>query len=189
MWRHAMDTINLDKVLVHNILEHANDYDWSMQDIGLLGLRLDEQREYRLHVWSPDRAIGPPVIHDHPFDFVSRIIVGELTNIRFVEDPAGLKYVRDRYLPPNEELRTTDMVQLAGTSVTYREGDEYAQLAPDLHDSHQLPGTVTILRKSFRDVGELTTCRPEDAPWVSGMSRPATIEEVTHITTSALDWF
>src|ERR1700722_1203939 len=117
-----MDTISLDKVLVRNILEHATDYKWSMQDIGLLGLRLDEQREYRLHVWSPDRAIGPPVIHDHPYDFVSRIIVGELTNIRFVEDPAGVKYVRDRYLPPNEELRTTDMVQLAGTGVTYREG-------------------------------------------------------------------
>jgi hypothetical protein len=52
-----MNTINFDKLLVRNILEHANDYCWSMQDIGLLGLRLDEQREYRLHVWSPDSAI------------------------------------------------------------------------------------------------------------------------------------
>ena len=106
-----------------------------------------------------------------------------------MEDPAGLKYVRDRYLPPNEELRTTDMIQLAGASATYREGDEYAQLAPDLHDSHQLPGTVTIPGKTFRDVGELTTCRPEDAPWVSGLPRAATVNEVKHITSLALEWF
>lgn len=127
-------------MLVRNILEHAHDFEWKMQDIGLLGLRLDGHRQYRLHVWSPDRSVGPVVIHDHPYDFVSRTIVGELTNIRHVEDPAGIKYVRIRYSPSNEELRTTDMVQLAGTSETYREGDAYAQLAPELHDSRQLPG-------------------------------------------------
>ena len=96
-----MNTINFDKVFVRNILEHANDYSLSMQDIGLLGLRLDEQRQYRLHVWSPDLAIGPPVIHDHPYDFVSKIIVGELTNIRFVEDPSRSQ-VRARPIPASE---------------------------------------------------------------------------------------
>jgi hypothetical protein len=160
-----------------------------MQDIGLLGLRLDEHREYRLHVWSPDRSLGPSVIHDHPYDFVSRIIVGELTNIRYVEDPAGLKYVRDRYSPSDEGLRTTDMVQLVGTSETYGEGDAYAQSAPELHDSRQLPGTVTVLRMTLRQVNELTTCRSEDAPWISGLSRRATADEVTSITSVALGLF
>jgi hypothetical protein len=185
----GVDTISLDNVLVRHILEHANDYTWTMQDIGLLGLRLDERREYRLHVWSPDRSLGPPVIHDHPFDFVSRSIVGELTNIRYVEDPTGAMYVRDRYSPPNDELRTTDMVQLAGARATYREGDEYAQSAIELHDSHQLPGTVTILRRTFREISELTTCRSEDAPWISGLSRSATVDEVKEITSVALEWF
>jgi len=184
-----VNAIGFNKVLVRSILEHADDYEWKMQDIGLLGLRLDERREYRLHVWSPDRSTGSRVIHDHPYDFVSRIVVGELTNIRYVEDPAGIKYVRDRYSPSNEERRTTDMVQLIGSSETYGEGDDYAQSAPELHDSRQLPGTVTVIRMTFRPVDELTTCRSEDAASVSGLSRPATPDEIWSITRAALEWF
>jgi hypothetical protein len=184
-----MDIGRLDKVLVRSILEHAQNFTWMIQDIGLLGLRLDEQREYRLHVWAPERGIGHPVIHDHPFDFVSRIVAGELTNIRYVEDPSGAVYVRDRYLPPDDEHRTTDTIHLAGTAETYREGDEYAQLAHELHDSQQLPGTVTILRRTFRDVGALTVCRPMDVPWVTGLGQPATPDQVKYITSAALDRF
>jgi hypothetical protein len=44
---------SLNRALVHTILEHAPDYPWRVQDIGLLGLRLDERREFRLHVWDP----------------------------------------------------------------------------------------------------------------------------------------
>jgi len=184
-----VDTHNLDKVLVRNILAHAHDYPWTLQEFGLLGLRLDDQREYRLHVWAPDRWSESPVIHDHPFDFTSRVLAGEMTNSRYVVDPSGLTYLRERYMPPNEDVRTTDLVQLAGTVETYREGDEYAQLAHELHDSHQLPGTVTVIRRTFRDVGELTVCRPEGAPWVSGTARPATVQEVTAITSMALSRF
>jgi hypothetical protein len=180
---------SLDKVLVRNILEHAHGYSWTMQELGLLGLRLDDRREYRLHVWDPGHRIGGPVIHDHPYDFVSTIVAGELTNVRYEEDPTGVKYLRDRYSPPNEDLRSSDFIQLAPRAETHREGDEYAQLAHELHDSHQLPGTVTIIRMTFRDVNELTVCRAEDAPWISGVSRPATSEEVEAITSRALTWF
>ena len=119
----------LDKVLVRNVLEHALEYPWRYQDIGLLALRLDEHREYGLHVWAPDRCIGTPPIHDHPYDFVSRIIAGELTNARYVEDPSGAKYLRERYSPSNEKSRATDYVQLSSEVETFREGDEYAQRA------------------------------------------------------------
>ena len=184
-----MDANRLDKVLVRNILEHAHDYSWTLQDFGLLGLRLDHHREYRLHVWAPGPWSESPVIHDHPFDFTSRVVAGELTNSRYVVDPSGVTYLRERYVPPNEDVRATDLVRLAGTVESYREGDEYAQLAHELHDSHQLPGTVTIIRRTFRAVGELTVCRPEGAPWVSGTARPATVHEVTAITSMALRWF
>jgi hypothetical protein len=181
----------LDKVLVRNILEHALDYPWRYQDIGLLALRLDEHREYGLHVWAPDRCIGTPPIHDHPFDFVSRVIVGELTNARYVEGPSGMKYLRERYSPSNEESRNTDYVQLSSEAEILREGDEYAQCADELHDSHQLAGTVTIIHRAvFREVGELTVCRlDEKAAWVSGASRTPTSAEVTDITKQALTWF
>ncbi len=34
----------MTKALVFTILRHAEDFPWRMQDIGLLGLRLDERR-------------------------------------------------------------------------------------------------------------------------------------------------
>jgi len=144
----------LDKVLIRNILEHALAYPWKIQDIGLLALRLDEQREYALHVWAPDRCTGTPPIHDHPYDFVARIIVGEVTNARYVEDSSGVKYLRERYTPSNEEARTTDYVQLVSEVETFKEGDAYAQVADELHDSHRdagrshrhhTPGTDLVL--------------------------------------------
>jgi hypothetical protein len=181
----------LDKVLVRKILEHALDYPWRYQDIGLLALRLDEHREYGLHVWAPDRCIGAPPIHDHPFDFRSRVIVGEMTNARYVEDPAGAKYLRERYAPSNEESRTADYVQLSSEVEILKEGDEYAQLAEEMHDSHQLPGTVTVIHRSpLRETAELTVCRlDEKAAWVSGASRTPTLTEVSDITKQALTLF
>ena len=46
----------VDQALVRTILEHAADHPWRLQGIGLLALRLDDRREYRLHVWDPDGA-------------------------------------------------------------------------------------------------------------------------------------
>jgi hypothetical protein len=185
----AMDS-DLYKTLVHQILMHAEDYPWRMQDeVGLLGLRLDDHRKYRLHVWEPSYYVGEPPAHDHPYDFVSTVVVGEIINTRYDESPSGAEYNRVRYLASDEGVRTTDTVRLTATSSTLREGEQYGQLAPDLHDSRQLPGTVTIIRCSFKDVPELTVCLRDDDRFVSGRARPATLEEVKHFTTRALSWF
>ena len=180
----------LQKALVYQVLVHAEAYPWTMQDIGLLGLRLDDHREYRLHIWDPSLCAGEPPVHDHPYDFVSRIIAGEMVNTRYTEDPAGSEYSRIRYSPTNEDARgTADTVRLSGTTTTYAEGGHYGHVAHELHDSRQLPGTVTIIRMVFKDVPELTVCRLDDAPWVSGQSRPATFEDVEQFTAKALAWF
>ena len=181
----------LDKVLVRMILEHAQDYAWRIQAIGLLGLRLDDHREYRLHVWDPSYSLEDPPVHDHPFDFTSRIIAGEMTNTRYTEDPSGIEYSRVRYSTADEDARRTDTVRLSGTATTFTEGGRYVQLAHELHGSWQLPGTVTIIRQTPRDVPvpELTVCHLHEARWVSGEARPATPEEVKIFTAKALEWF
>ena len=179
----------LDQALVRTILEHAADYPWRLQGVGLLALRLDDRREHRLHVWDPDGGDGDPPVHDHPYDFTSTVIVGELTNTRYVEDPTGDEYRREHYSPENEDDRRTDTVRLVGTSTTFGPGDRYHQLARELHDSRQIPGTVTIIRCVWRNRPELTVCRRPGAPWVSGQARPATPDEITRITTAALDLF
>ena len=180
---------SLTRALVRTILEHADDYPWTLQQIGLLGLRLDDRREYRLHVWGPSCSVGEPPVHDHPYDFTSTVVVGEMTNTRYVDDPVGAEYQRVRYSPPDEDARTTDTVRLSASAAVVRSGDEYSQRASDLHDSRQLPGTVTIIRMSFCDVPALTVCTRGDGSWVSGRSRPATPDEVKTITSAALDLF
>jgi hypothetical protein len=184
----------LNKALVRTILEHAEDYAWKVQDFGLLGLRLDERREYRLHVWDPSHYAGEPPVHDHPFDFTSTIIAGQMTNTRYEEDPSGIEYHRTRYSPPDEAGRRIDTVRLSATATTYTDGGSYSQRAHELHDSRQLPGTVTVIRQTFKDAPEpagpeLTVCHRNETAWVSGQSRPATSEEIKKITAVALGWF
>jgi len=178
-----------DRALVYQILAHAESFPWTMQDVGLLGLRLDDRREHRLHIWDPSRCVGAPPVHDHPFDFVSHIIVGEMVNTRYMEDEAGIEYRRIRYSATDEDVRAADTVRLSATAKTYSEDASYGQLAHELHDSRQLPGTVTIIRMTFKDVSALTVCRLDDTAWVSGKSRPATPEEVKQFAAQALGWF
>ena len=181
---------SLNTALIRTILEHAEDYPWVMQEIGLLGLRLDDTREYRLHVWDPSSSVGEPPIHDHPFDFTSTVVAGEMTNTRYREDPLGAEYRRVRYTLPNEDDRRCDTVRLSGTATTHTAGAQYHQLAHELHDSRQVPGTVTIIRRRFtRDVCEMTVCDRDESRWSSGRSRPAAPADVKRITATALELF
>jgi hypothetical protein len=185
----AMDS-GLNKALVHQILTHAEDFPWRMQEgVGLLSLRLDDRRTYRLHVWEPGYIVGEPPVHDHPYDFVSTVIAGEVANTRYEECASGAEYSRVRYLASDDRVRRTDTVRLSSTSATLRDGEQYAQLAHELHDSRQEPGTVTIIRCSFKDVAELTVCLRDEDTFVSGQARPATLDEVKQITARALTLF
>jgi len=182
---------SFEQTLVRTVLERAEFHPWRVQSVGLLGLWLDDQREYRLHVWDPEGAIGEPPIHDHAVDFTSTVVVGEIVNTRYVEDPSGPVYLRERHSPGNEDDRRADAVRLVGASATLRAGDSYRQLAHELHGSAQAPGTVTVVRfeGALDDPGELTTCRRLGTPWVSGKARPATPDEVRRVAATALALF
>jgi hypothetical protein len=140
-------------------------------------------------VWDPSYYVEEPPVHDHPYDFTSTVVAGEMTNTRYQESRSGLEYNRARYSPPDEDARRADTVRLSATATTLTKGGQYSQLAHELHDSRQLAGTVTIIRMTFKDVPELTVCRRNGATWVSGRSRVATHDEVKKITAKALEWF
>ena len=176
----------LDQARVRTILEHPGDLPWRLQDVGLLALRLDDERRFRLHVWAPEARVGEPPIHDHPYDFTSTIVVGEVTDTRYVEDDAGDVYRRERYSLDDEDDRRSDRIRLAGTSAAFGPGDHYHMRAHELHDSRPRPGTVTVIECDWLERPELTVCLRPDAPWVSGRARPATRDEVSRITATAL---
>jgi hypothetical protein len=117
------------------------------------------------------------------------VIVGELVNARYVEDLNGREYARHRYRPGDDEHRRTDSVRLTTSSTTLRAGDRYHQSAPELHSSHQTPGTVTLIRFGSLAETELTVCLEPGAPWVPVGSRPATSDEIDRITSAALARF
>ncbi len=183
-------TETLNKALVLTILRHAEDFPWRItHEIGLLGLRLDDRRECRLHVWDSTGNVEDPPVHNHPYDFTSRIIVGELTNTRYEEDPAGDEYLRFRYPPAAEALRRSDTVTLSAAATTFTEGGQYGQLAHELHASWQLPGTVTVIRCSWVDASDLTVCLRDASSWRSGQARDATRDEIKTVVSKALEWF
>jgi hypothetical protein len=179
----------LSKALVLTLLQHAEDFPWRMQDIGLMSLRLDDRREHRLHIWDPSYCVGEPPIHDHPYHFTSAIIAGEMTNTRYDENPAGDEYVRFRYPPGDESERPSDRVRLSSTSTNLTEGNQYLQLAQELHASSQRPGTVTAIRCSWVNTPTLTVCYRDEDSWVSGQGRDATRDEIKSYTAKALEWF
>ncbi len=178
---------SLTTALVRSILEEPAGRPWVMQELGLLAVWLDERHEHRLHLWDPAAAIGDPPIHDHPFDFTSTVIAGEITNTRYEESPSGVEYQRERYSLPDEQGRVVDSVRLAGRSTRLVAGESYRQAAHELHSGAPTPGTVTILRMAFRPVSVLTVCQASGSPWVSGRSRPASANEVSRLTAVALE--
>lgn len=177
------------KALVFTILRHAEDFPWKLQEIGLMGLRLDDERTYRLHVWDPSSCTSDPPVHDHPYDFVAHVIAGEMTNVRYVEDSTGEEYVRFRYSLPDEDQRRSDRVRLSAESETFAAGGSYSQLAHELHASEQQPGTVTVIRCSWGAPRYLTVCLREEATWSSGQAREATRMEIKAFAAKALEWF
>ncbi len=179
----------LTKALVLTVLRHAEDYPWRMQDIGLMSLRLDDERQCRLHVWDPTFNAGDPPVHDHPYDFVSKIIVGQLTNIRYETEPAGDEYIRFRYRPGAEHERLSDTVRLSAMPTVFAEGDEYCQLHHELHASWQEPGTVTAIQCSWTEPSDLTVCLRDADSWRSANAREASREEVKTMAAKALEWF
>lgn len=179
----------LTKAMVLTILRHAEDYPWRMQEIGLMGLRLDDQRQYRLHVWDPTSQAADAPIHDHPYDFRSQIVVGELTNIRYEDEPGGDEYVRFRYRPGHEDERLSDTVRLSARPTIFTEGDEYRQVHHELHASRQQAGTVTVVQCSWVERSELTVCHRDAGSWRSARARDARRDEIKTVTAKALEWF
>ena len=179
----------MSKPLVCALLRHAEDLPWRMQDFGLMGLHLDDQRRYRLHLWDPSYSPGDPPIHDHPYDFTSTIVVGELTNTRYEVEPTGEEFLRYHYTPPHEDQRRADTVRLSGAATTVAEGHRYRQLAHELHASWPQPGTVTVMVCQWVRASELTVCIRNRGSWRSGHGRAATPEEIRSFATKALDRF
>lgn len=191
-----------EKLFIKTILEMSlrlgSDADWQVQGLGMLRMYLN--RETRIHVWHNGLVYHdtPSVIHNHPWEFVSRIIVGSLRNVRYKED------TDNPFSTPNHHVgkilcgpggglipESSRDVRLEIAAVDeYKEGDVYYQAADELHNTIFQNGSVTLVNRKFKeDPDHASVAFPIGTQWKTAEPRTATQAEIELGIKAALERF
>lgn len=185
---------NHEKQLVKAILTSPTRLKWSAQGLGMLRTYLSP--EVRLHIWDSSlKVYGASPLHTHPWHLHSRIVAGELRQIRYTpDDKHGQPYKKQRILcgPGTCVQSPVEEVKLAASLwERYLEGMEYTQTADEIHESLPVDGTVTLVTRTFlADANHADVYWQGGGDFVSAEPRHATPEEVQFVTQSALNrWF
>lgn len=194
--------MNNTKLLVKNILEHAEHYEWELKGLGIMRTYLSE--DAKLHVWdSRYRVPNVSMIHEHPWTFESTIIAGCLHQARFTATPMLESAVNDVDVNPYMRsivqcgpggclLAEPTLVHLntRGEEV-YGEGERYQQVFDEIHRSFPEDGTVTIVRRvDYKEAQAAAVYWPHGEEWVSSDPVMATPGKIRDIANYALRrWF
>jgi hypothetical protein len=185
--------MDFTKDFVKHTLQNYSLYDgWSLQGFGMLRLYLS--KDVRLHVW--DKRFQVPnvsLIHTHPWDFTSRIVVGVMRNTRFMEG-RGNPHMKSQIGcgVGGGLVGTPERVSLiGGFPERFSGGGVYHQRATEIHASDYDDGTVTVVTRAVRgDPDHADVYWPDGEQWVSAEPRPATPDEVASIIGYSLQrWF
>ena len=179
------------KELVRAILQNADRFEWSLQGFGMLRLHLSDR--VRVNVWDTTyRVPNVSMMHTHPWDFSSTIVVGQLTNSRYALDLDGdeFNYAVIQPGPGGGKVNDKGRIRLRRLPMEiYGPGDTYEQQHAEIHLSLPADGTVTL--NDRRRVGEdrAFVFWPIGQKWVSAEPRQATKLEVSAIVGNALKRF
>lgn len=176
--------------------EHGH-MDCSVQGLGMMRIYLSEG--VRLHVWHHDLEVfGVTKIHEHPWDFESLVICGELENYRYLKSDEKVKdtecYVQDMLLcgtgnlAHREHLCWLGSYHPSGKPNTYVPGGTYSQRYDEIHRTDFVDGTVTLIRRNFvnDDRDHAYVYWPDNRRFVSAEPRSATPQEILRVTGAAL---
>jgi hypothetical protein len=191
-----MSTLRASEALA--ILNRAHDFEWTVQGLGMLRLYLDAKRDWRLNVWHDSLAnVGVSRMHDHPWAFESVTLCGEIANIRFTEipedqaGPGDLRMNHSRLHCSNVgELDgpTTIRHLRAGRTEYYQAGGRYRQEAAEIHLSHAVNGTVTLLRRHrLGDNEHASVYWPIGHEFGDARKAPPTADEITLVAAAAAE--
>lgn len=174
---------------------------WTLQGFGMLRKYLAGGK-YRLHVWdSRYRVENVTMLHDHPWDFDSLVIAGQIDQYRYQRNQP----VPDHHanvVPVMEQSivcgpgggvceKPAPMTLYRGPLEVIPAGSTYTQLACEVHESLPLDGTVTLIERTFHENTEVAhVYYDQGSEWVTAEPRPATCEEVADILERSLRaWF
>lgn len=184
------------KLLVKKILEASQDYEWSLQGLGMLRMYLS--KEVRLHVWDPSKSVRLSTIHDHPWDFTSEIVAGKITNVIYQKlnsrEHENTHWEQTIVCGPKGGAvpgGRKDVCLYEYTRYSIPGGGSYSQHHTEIHESLPEPGTVTLITRKFTsDEDHARVYFPLDQDWVSAEPRPAQPGEAYEICQMALKrWF
>lgn len=180
---------------VMSILEHAHDFEWTSQGFGFIRAYYGDNKKWRLNVWhSSLRVPNVSTIHDHPWDFTSFIIGGEIGNTKY---EVGMK-APDTTLYRSQTIKTgvgggpmknyaPYYLRRKETKV-YRAGEYYKQSHDEIHETTYTNGAVSLnVRRVAGDGDHAMVFWPDETEWVDAIPKPATDYAVAYITNVALE--
>lgn len=181
---------------VREVLVNARDHAWTLQGFGMLRLKLSDPA-LRLHVWdSRFRVPNVSDVHDHPWSYESCVVAGVVRQYSFEHSNesarSAMPFQRVQIVCGAGACQTSqpERVWLTRTYEEWHAGRAYWERAEDVHRSFPDDGTVTIVRRIFREDTEHAHVYYQTPSWVSAEPRDATPAEVLDITQRSLElWF
>ena len=185
-----------EKETLLDILKNPFNYEWEVQGLGMLRTYLN--KDTRFQIWNKDLIVdGVTDIHTHPWDFISVILQGKITNHIYKEYPEQVnkskKYFRclintgeDAYVKEKNEVYL-----LKCDKNTYTSGNFYIHKKHVPHKIKFKDGTITVLNKFNKNgedkkSSEAYTYVKNGKDWVSAMPRPAKEHEIHDTIKKAL---
>lgn len=207
----------MEKETLLDILKNPSNYEWEVQGLGMLRTYLN--KDTRFQIWNKDLIVdGVTDIHTHPWDFISVILQGKITNHIYKEYPEQVnnskKYFRclittgeDAYVKEKNEVYL-----LKCDKNTYTSGIFYIHKKHVPHKIKFKDGTITVLNKFNKNVesenkkyvkytdshitvlgqeksSEAYTYVKDGNEWVSAMPRPAKDYEIYDTIKKALECY
>lgn len=173
----------------HGALTLPESHKWEVQGFGMLRTYLDEAQVFRLHIWSMVlQAHEVSTIHDHPWNFTSHVLSGQVNNRRYVPTQdltRSCLVTREFQLKCGADAHTIGESRLSLLEPqpweNIKAGESYSQLAEEVHESFPFCGTVTVIQRTFtkpRDYARVFI-KPGYS-FVSAAPRPASAQEVAN---------
>lgn len=179
--------MNVDPLILRraaHVLDQHKDFAWTVQGFGMIRTYLDPEKEWRLNVWDNRLKIrGVSEIHDHPWDFESWVLAGEIANTRFHEsDPKEgalpfqhIEIVTGEGGGPLGEVDSRYL--LCARPEIYLVGQGYRQERKEIHITKAVPGTVTLNRRTPATPEHTANIYWPRGPWINAEPRQATKAE------------
>lgn len=197
-----MATLDYLRPLVSRILTDPAT-EWSVQGFGMMrtyfGPR-ENVKQFRLNIWDAALAVpGVSTIHDHPWHFESVIIAGKFRNQRFNFLDANVTSIEPTHDyttiktgegggPVKEPMRSCVLRPMR--QEIFGPGNEYSQMAEEIHETVYDDGCVTLNRRTKVGDGEhARVFWPFGTAWVDAEPRMATKKEIKQTVEKALAGF